>query len=413
MHAFHSHLNKVVNKTRNDFRQFEGINWLNPYIADKFQQKRDEIINKIGDSILFKHTKPFWKNISPGCQLCGEGKWSCLFITGRCNANCFYCPTAQDSDDLPSTQGLIFPTPESYAEYINYFGFKGVSFSGGEPLLVKNKVLEYLKEVRKTCDPAIYTWMYTNGILVNEDIVHQLANQGLNEIRFDIGATAYRLDALKKATGIIDNITIEIPCIPEEKKKIIELIPKMIEAGVTNLNLHQLRLTPHNAPKLLQKAYTYIPAERPIVLESELAALEIIDWAQKNSCDIGINYCSFFFKNRFQQAGYRRILANKLKKSHEKVTQQGYIRVKKGTEISYDRISLAEDIEIKNSTKLNLKHKTYGIKRNQAFYNRLVESQKDVMIAELLVKEPDQIPEGELLFNIYRYEYIEHGLREY
>lgn len=112
------------------------------------------------------------------------------------------------------------------------------------------------------------------------------------------------------------------------KEKIIELIPKMIKAGVTNLNLHQLRLTPYNAPKLLQRPYTYIPAERPIVLESELAALEIIDRAQKNSCDIGINYCSFFFKNRFQKAGYKKMLAHKLKTKTKRLPSKGIFGLK-------------------------------------------------------------------------------------
>ena len=70
----------------------------------------------------------------------------------------------------------------------------------------------------------------------------------------------------------------------------------MIKAGVTNLNLHQLRLTKYNAPKLLKHNYTYIHAEQPIVLESELAALEILDFARSENLKIGINYCSFFFK---------------------------------------------------------------------------------------------------------------------
>ncbi len=50
----------------------------------------------------------------------------------------------------------------------------------------------------------------------------------------------------------------------------------MIKAGVSNLNLHQLRLTKHNAEKLAKRNYTFIPAEQPIVLESELAALDIL-----------------------------------------------------------------------------------------------------------------------------------------
>ncbi len=75
--------------------------------------------------------------------------------------------------------------------------------------------------------------MYTNGILADETKLKALADENLNEIRFDIGATGFSLDKVKLAKGIIPNITIEIPSIPEEKDRIIAMLPQMIEAGVT------------------------------------------------------------------------------------------------------------------------------------------------------------------------------------
>ncbi len=328
MNAYHSFLNELINENHSVFRKFEDLRWINPYQAIEYEEERDELIRSFSEKINyeFKDTKPYINRLSKGCRLCGEGEWSCLFITGKCNANCFYCPAPQDSDDLPTAQKLEFEDPLWYADFINYFGFKGCSFSGGEPLLVFDRTLHFLKTIRNHCSPELYIWMYTNGILAGEDKFKALADAGINEVRFDIGATAYKLKGLKKASGIIPNITVEIPAVPEDTDLLKELIPQLCEAGVTNLNLHQLRLTQHNVHKLASRNYTYLHGEQPAVLESELAALDIIRFVDENNLDMGVNYCNFQYKNRFQKAGYRSKVASKIYIGNETVTENGFIR---------------------------------------------------------------------------------------
>ena len=203
MEAFDSYLNDLINQNRETFSAFQNIKWLNFYQTTEAQEQRDKLTEKLSGSWLFKETKPFYNHISPGCKICGQGNWSCLFITGKCNGSCFYCPAPQLADEVPSTQNLKFETAEAYADYINFFGFKGVSFSGGEPLLFFDRTLHYLKTVRERCNPEIYTWMYTNGILADEQKFRKLADAGLNEVRFDIGATGFKLDKIGFAKGII------------------------------------------------------------------------------------------------------------------------------------------------------------------------------------------------------------------
>lgn len=414
MNSYTNYLNTLANKNKSNFAEYPEIKWLNTYQAMEAQKKRDKLMSVPEENLLFKATKPFYYQISEGCKLCGQGLWSCLFITNKCNANCFYCPSAQLKDEVPATQSLTFNTAESYADYINIFDFKGVSFSGGEPLLFFDRTLHYLKTVRKMCSPDLYIWMYTNGILADKQKLEKLADAGLNEIRFDIGATRYRLDKVHLAKGIIPNVTVEIPAVPEEKEKLKQLLPKLIEAGVTNLNLHQLRLTKHNAPKLLKRNYTFIPAEQPIVLESELAALEIIDFARKNNPEIGINYCSFFFKNRFQPAGFRRILAKALAAHGLAITEKGFIREFSENSIGYQALTISENKPVRIPfTELQLPHKTCFVKTEPALKNQLLDSQSKINVEKLIRNEPDEIPENDLLFRIWQMEYIEKGLREY
>jgi pyruvate formate-lyase activating enzyme-like uncharacterized protein len=414
MNPYSIYLNNLINKNKSNFSEYTDVKWLNPYQALEAQEKRDKLMSSLSEKLLFKETKPFHHQISKGCKLCGQGLWSCLFITNKCNANCFYCPSAQLKDEVPATQSLTFDTAESYADYINFFGFKGVSFSGGEPLLFFDRTLHYLKTVRKMCSPDLYVWMYTNGILASENKFKELANAGLNEVRFDIGATGYRLDKLLLAKGILPNVTVEIPAVPKEKEKLKQLLPRLIVAGVTNLNLHQLRLTKHNASKLLKRNYTFIPAEQPVVLESELAALEIIDFAHKNNLEIGINYCSFFFKNRFQPAGFRRMLAKTLSTPGSSITEKGFIREFAENSLSYKALTISEN---KPSgipfTELQLPHKTCFVKTETAMKNQSLDAKLKINIVKLIQNEPVEIPEDEMLFRIWQMEYIEKGLREY
>ena len=412
MESFDAYLNHLVNETKDEFSGFEKIRWVNPYESEKMILRLQKLRDKVEDTSLFKKTKPFYNHISNGCSLCGKGLWSCLFITGRCNASCFYCPSVQSDDEIPSSQGIDFPTPESYAEYINHFGFKGVAFSGGEPLLYPERVLAYLRRIREVCDKDIYIWMYTNGLLANEQIFRDLADAGLDEVRFDIGATKYNLDAIRFAKDKIENITIEIPSVPEEKDKIISLLPEMISAGVKNLNLHQLRLTKYNAHKLLKKKYTYIPAEKPIVLESELAALEIISYAKEKNINIGINYCSFYFKNRFQQAGFRNMVAKNLPSLNSNdITEKGYSRKIIENAIIYERPVLY-DKEHNECAILDLKYKKYYTGSTLAKRINLSTSDLREDALNIIQSEPKTIPVTDELFEVWRHEYIEKGLRE-
>lgn len=412
MEAYFNWLNELVNKNKKDFSTHKEISWLNPYNAGKYQLQRDQFLQNIYSNILFKDTKPYHKQISKGCEICGQGKWSCLFITNKCNAACFYCPTSQDTDEKPSTQGIDFSDPVVYANYIKHFNFKGVSFSGGEPFLYFDRTLEYLTKVREICDPDIYIWMYTNGILVTEEKLKALADAGLNEIRFDIGATKFHLHRVGYAKGIIPNVTIEVPAIPESKELMFNLLPEMIDVGVTNLNLHQLRLTPFNAKNLIQRNYTIIPAEKPIVLESELTALEIINYAKEHNLNIGINYCSFFYKHRFQKAGFRKQVAQAFGIADENISENGYIRNFEQNAIAYKTIHISD--------KRNSKLESINIEGQAFFYTeetvlRLSELSHDILtkVRELLKNEPKGIPTDPLLFKIWQFEYIEKGLREY
>ena len=173
---------------------FQGLNYVDPQAASRAEEKRGNLLSRMEELVTLScgGTKPHYGPLSPGCSSCTGGTWSCLFINGICNARCFYCPSPQDSKDLPTTNTLVFEKPADYVSYVDRFGFMGVSISGGEPFLTFDRTLDYLKALRQS-RPDLHLWMYTNGKLATVEKLRQLAAAGLNEIRFDISAFDYDL----------------------------------------------------------------------------------------------------------------------------------------------------------------------------------------------------------------------------
>ena len=318
-------------------RVYDFLEFPTPGQAAAAQAERRELLGWLRENAEFgcSDTKVDCRRLSPGCQTCATGGWSCLFINGRCNASCFYCPTSQDDNGDPLTNGIPFATPEDYAEYVALFGFTGASISGGEPLLTLDRTLAYIAAVRKRCGDAVHIWMYTNGTLLTREIAGDLRSAGLGEIRFDIGATNYNLHKLQLAVGVIPTVTVEIPTVPEEEELLRDKLVEMAAAGIQHLNLHQLRLTPYNSRHLANRAYTFVHGENVTVLESELAALRLVRYAIENGVDLPVNYCSFPYKRRFQHAAARRRGIPFVRADHETVTEAGYLRALHGETVQY------------------------------------------------------------------------------
>lgn len=304
------------------------IDWITPAQALSAESERARLIDRLAPHLVIdaRRTKPRLGPLSPGCRICGQGSWSCLFINGACNCRCFYCPSPQNDIGLPTTHRVPFADAGDYADYVACFGYRGVSISGGEPLLTPGRTLQFLQRIKQDHDRRVHLWMYTNGTRLTAKLVGNLRDAGLDEIRFDLSAVGYDLRPVKLAAGRIPCVTVEIPAIPEDARKVAALLPVMRDVGVNHLNLHQLRLTRHNLVNLKQRRYTYLHGDAITVLESEQAAFGIMQSAVERRVDLPINYCSFVYKHRFQRAAARRNSARFIVKGHESITENGYLR---------------------------------------------------------------------------------------
>ncbi len=281
---------------------------------------------------LDNHSKPYINDLSPGCETCINGTWSCLFINKMCTRNCFYCPQdrTEKIESLPQTDKHIkFTSAKDYTTYLKQFHFKGIGISGGEPFLVFDKVIEYIKTIRDCLGSQLYIWIYTNGDLVTDDKLKRLKDAGLNEIRFDISAADYNLKPISLAAKYIHNIAVEIPAIPEDLDIVKSILKRFEDIGVKYLNLHQLMMNDNNRAEFIKRNYTvtnpHLYKNDSPVIESELAAFAILKHALKINSALGVNYCSRCYKARFQGKAYRKRYASVCRDKSESVTQAGYL----------------------------------------------------------------------------------------
>lgn len=275
----------------------------------------------------FGGSKPHIGPISPGCQLCGEGRWSCLFVNALCNGSCFFCPTDMTYKDVPPTAELVpFESPDDYAAYVEKLGFKGVGLSGGEPFLTFEKTLAFLRALRSRLADSVYIWAYTNGISADSARMEQLAEAGLDELRFNLVASDYSLDRIAAAVGVFPRVTVEIPVVPEDIDRLKALLPRLKALGIAHVNLHQLMIVGQNAPRLQGRGYTFLWGPAPGVMESELTALELLRFALDKGIGLPINYCGLAYKGRWQNQTQDLRAAEIVTEAHESRTPSGLLR---------------------------------------------------------------------------------------
>jgi len=308
---------------------YPHLKWLTEKEVELANSKRDRLLKSLSKKARysFRGSKIHIGKLSPGCLICGQGPWSCLFINALCTANCFYCPEdrsiTQEKDPFDE---IKFETPRDYVDYVKILGIKGVGFSGGEPLLVFDKLLLYIHMLRKEFGKKIYLWIYTNGDLVDKDKMKKLKEAGLDEVRFNISASNYNLQPVESAINVIDAISIEIPMIPEDYKIVQKSLSKMQKIGVNYLNIHQLCTTEWNYKNYIDRGYTFIHRPNVPVLESEITALKLMKYALDKEISLPINYCSCVYKERFQEKGSAGLKARLVKRDFEELTSLNYIR---------------------------------------------------------------------------------------
>ena len=116
-------------------------------------------------------------------------------MTNRCNLHCMHC--YNNSGIKPYYQDLPDEKMEVIGRHIVEAGIPVVCFCGGEPLL---RYPLLLKMAKLLSDNGIVVNMVTNGLLLDEDKIKALRQNGINGIQ--ISLDSYRAEIHDKFRGV-------------------------------------------------------------------------------------------------------------------------------------------------------------------------------------------------------------------
>jgi pyruvate formate-lyase activating enzyme-like uncharacterized protein len=274
-----------------------------------------------------------------GCIQCREGAKLVLFITGLCDKECFYCPVSRDKmyrDVMFANERPVHAGDwAAVLDECDMIQAKGAGITGGDPMVVPDRVVEALRVMKGRYGPGFHTHLYTSCAF---DLawIPRLKEAGLDEIRFHPDARDYanmrrswHHPAIEEALRVGLTVTVEIPCIPNKADDILALAGYLEAMGAHGLNLNELEFSDPNIANLKRFGYTPANDETQSVAGSRDTALEVLErWRQGHSgaaarSGFAVHFCSSPYKDAIQLMQRFRRRAEQVARPFEEQTEEG------------------------------------------------------------------------------------------
>jgi len=191
---------------------------------------------------------------SKGCLSCLTGTGlSAIRKTNKCNVECKFCYNYGELDCQPpigegmwEIGGTKFREEDVELLLTMCNAPTGVSYVYLEPFMEIEKYYGIIARFHKA---GIHQHMYTNGTLANDENLRALAEAGLDELRFNLGATDCDdlvIENIALAKKYIPSVGIETPMTPEFFETFFQKKEKIFAAGPDFINCAELHLNPNN-----------------------------------------------------------------------------------------------------------------------------------------------------------------------
>lgn len=189
-----------------------------------------------------------------GCRSClfGTGL-SAIRKTNKCNLACKFCyDFGQMANIPPIGEGLweIGGTKfyEEDVELLLSIQQKptGISYVYLEPFMEIEKYYGIIKRFRAA---GVHQHLYTNGTLATEENLRALGEAGLDELRFNLGASGCAdrvIENIAVAKRYIPQVGIETPMTPEFFDAFMQKKQAILHTGLDFINCAELHLNENN-----------------------------------------------------------------------------------------------------------------------------------------------------------------------
>ncbi|MFA6460708.1 MAG: radical SAM protein [Candidatus Woesearchaeota archaeon] len=252
------------------------------------------------------------KELPLGCRYCVKGEKLVLFVTGICPRHCYFCPVS----DHKSQKDLIFAnerevtSSQDIIKEAELMRAKGAGITGGDPLTKIDRVVEYIQLLKQHFGKEFHIHLYTSLNLVTEEILKQLFEAGLDEIRFHLDLESKLLwNKLSLAREFSWKVGVEIPLIPTKEKETFEVL-EFVKDKIDFLNLNELEIADNAQSKLSDMGFCVKDEQSYAIAGSLELGLKILEYADKKELELPIHTCTAKLKDSVQ-------LANRLKREAE------------------------------------------------------------------------------------------------
>lgn len=239
-----------------------------------------------------------------GCQSCllGNGL-SAVRKTNKCNLDCKFCYNFGQLDNIPPVGegmwdigGTKFYEKDLDLLLSIHKKPTGIAYVYLEPFM---EIEKYYSFIEKFSDAGIYQHMYTNGTLATEETLKALGEAGLDELRFNLGASKCSdkvIENIGIAKKYIKNVGIETPMTPEFfksffRKKEAILATKLDFINCAELHLNENNIHNYSGENMYISRHGYISP-----LWSRELTLEFMKIADEENWDIVVHDCSNYTK---------------------------------------------------------------------------------------------------------------------
>lgn len=254
--------------------------------------------------------------LSPACVECTGNKGSETFSTTlKCHRDCYFC----FNHNLSSYQDFFdngCPWEEEMAAMHARCGsdLAALAVTGGEPLLSLDGTVALLERAGQLF-PRAHKRMYTSGDLLTRESAERLRAAGLQEIRFSVKQDDPEerqelvLSNMAMATEYFENVMVEMPIIPGTKERMLQLLHRFAEAGISGMNLLEFCFPCHNWEEFDRRGfvvrnppfevmYDYSYSGALPIAGSEELCLELMLYGLDHDLPFGMHYCSLENKHR-------------------------------------------------------------------------------------------------------------------
>lgn len=239
-----------------------------------------------------------------GCRSCllGTGL-SAIRKTNRCNLECRFCYNYGQLEDIPPVGegmweigGTKFYEKDLDLLLSIYRKPTGISYVYMEPFM---EIEKYIPVISKFNDANIHQHMYTNGTLASKQTLRALGKAGLNEIRFNLGASGCS-DKVIENIGIakehIGRVGIETPMTPEFFEAVFIKKQAILGTELDFINCAELHLNENNIGNYYGENM-YIARQGYISpIWSRELTLKFMKIAAEENWDLAVHDCSNYTK---------------------------------------------------------------------------------------------------------------------